>query len=250
MKILCLVILFQVLIAVDEEHDGSLRGEPTIEDGDDGEESSYMPGAQVVNAILADMWPSLGDSILTNIRANPVLVDPFVLKIKSGKFRYAPMIEKIELLTPPPPLPPDVPDDACQENRSMISASMPPPRFQCAVAYKGWPGLDIVLTGADAYNKHRKVKVVSYVKRWLRRLVPDIFVKIISVDLHAHMEVELDMNRKRIAFFFVERPRVEWNLEFSLTKAQLPMVGENTLDSILTQALGMIDRENPIRVVF
>lgn len=34
------------------------------------------PGIQVMNAILANMWPSLGKGILENMRANPVLVDP------------------------------------------------------------------------------------------------------------------------------------------------------------------------------
>ena len=113
--------------------------------------------------------------------------------------------------------------------------------------------MDLVLTGADAYNKTAAEKLVGGVwKRLMRTLVPDIFVEVISVDLVARLEVELDMRTNTVVFFFVDEPKphVKWNLEFSLTKAQIPLIGENSLDSLLTHALQGIDKDNPIQVSF
>jgi hypothetical protein len=219
--------------------------------GDDFEFGEEKPGIQVINAILANMWPPMSNSLLEDMRANPLLADPYILKVKRGKFRYAPTIRGIKLLSDPPP------PAASSGDRvgGYDASSLPPPRFQCAIAYRGRPGLDLVLTGADAYNRTAPGKVVAGVfKRLMRRLVPDIFVEVKSVDLEAQIEVELDLRggpaENTLEFFFVGRPRVEWDLEFSLTKLEIPLVGEDSLDTILTRAMEGMDRDNPVRVKF
>lgn len=60
--------------------------------------TSDKPGIQVMKAILANMWPSLGKSILHNMRANPTWIDPYLLTLKGGELRYPPRINHIQPL--------------------------------------------------------------------------------------------------------------------------------------------------------
>jgi len=186
------------------------------------------PGILLINAILANMWPNLGDGILKNMRANPVLIDPYLLVLQGGQLRYPPKICLIQ------PLFTQLEVDAGDA-----------PRFACEVEYQGRPNLEFCLTGAD---KHKHKSLAGFFKRAARKLVPDVRVEVKSVDLHARLEVMLDMNNNNVEFFFLERPRVQWDLEVSV--ARIPLIGEDTLDTVLTNVLASLDRDQPIRVKF
>lgn len=203
--------------------------------------ASVAPGTEVINAILADMWPGLSNSLLAKMRTNPKLIDPYLLQLREGKFRYSPKIQNIKLISTPVSHDPDVGGN---------DQPSTPPRFECSILYKGRPDIDFVLTGADGKKAPVKKRVAGIVKRMMRKLVPDILIEINSIDLHARLEVELDMRKKTVVFFFLDRPDVEWDLEFSLTKAHIPLVGEDSLDTILTSVLAGIDRDHPIRIKF
>lgn len=205
---------------------------------------SVQHGTQVINAILADMWPGLSNSLLAKMRTHPKFVDPYLLQLREGKFRYSPKITNIKLLSAPVSQDPDVGGDDDRQ------PSTTPPRFECSILYKGRPDIDFVLTGADGKKAPLKKKVGGIVKRLMRKLVPDILIEINSIDLHARLDVELDMRKKTVEFFFLDRPEVDWDLEFSLTKAHIPLVGEDSLDTILTSVLAGIDRDHPIRIKF
>lgn len=196
------------------------------------------PGIQVMNAILANMWPSMGKEILQDMRSNPVLVDPYLLGLNGGKLRYPPRIRNIK------PINLQIP-----ERSNVLAKEDPlvPPRFECEIEYKGRPDLEFYLTGAD---KHNHQILASFFKKAVRRLVPDIQIDVKSIDLHARLEVELDMHEKKVAFFFLERPHVQWDLEFTLTKAGIPFLGEDKLDTLLTNILANINQKRPICVNF
>lgn len=187
------------------------------------------PGIQLINALLANMWPSLGRGILDNMRANPVLVDPYLLVLNEGQLRYPPRIRHIKPLF----------------DKELEAGSSDPPRFQCEIEYLGRPDLEVLLTGAD---KHKHKSLAGFFKRAARRLVPDVLIEIKSVDLHARLEVLLDLHTNKVEFFFLERPHVKWDLEFSV--ARIPLMGEDTLDTVLTNILVSLNRDRPIRVKF
>mmetsp|Transcript_42244 Transcript_42244/g.61921 ORF Transcript_42244/g.61921 Transcript_42244/m.61921 type:complete len:240 (-) Transcript_42244:60-779(-) len=239
MRSLKIILSFLFASAVMANEDSTLSN-PMYED----EEFAYRPGAQVLNAIIADLWSVIGQNLLTKMRSNPKLIDPYLLKLKGGRLRYAPTIRNIELISPTVS-----PDELNDKN---LTASLPPPRFACGIVYRGTPDLEFVLTGADGYTKTAKVvkKAPGVLKRLIRALVPDIGLQIKSIYLRARLEVEIDMRKKRLEFFFVKTPIVEWDLEFSLTKAHIPMVGENSLDTVLTNILGGIDKDHPINIKF
>jgi hypothetical protein len=90
-------------------------------------------------------------------------------------------------------------------------------------------------------------------KRIMRKLVPDIQVVVKSIDLQARLEVDLDQGNKCMCrFLFLERPHLlEWDLKISLTKAEIPLLGEDRLDAIVTKnELERIGKDKPIRVKY
>lgn len=189
-----------------------------------------QPGIQVMNAILANMWPSLGKSILENMRAKPTSIDPYILTLNRGELQYPPRIDHIE------PLFTDITTD--------------PVQFKCRLEYTGVPDLEFILTGADKHHSHNnnKIRIASLWKRAARRLVPDVILQVKSINLFATLHVLLDMHTSTVEFYFFARPKVDWDLEIIVSN--IPLFGEDKLDTILTSVLANFDDENPIRVKF
>ena len=244
--------------------------------GDFGKDDAHI----LINSVLADEWPNIGRHLLGEIKKNPISIGPYLLKLKSGKLRYAPLIKNIQMKTPSAA---DINQQshstgtskqnsnsdtktAEPPNRKQPPPLPPPPRFQCTIEYRGYPDIEFVLTGAKKPKpnmsvgsvKNKKTKVGVAVKEFFlrvtRRLVPDVQLGVNSVYLTARVDVSLDMMRKQVSFFFVGRPSVQWDMDFSVTKPitgwDIPIPGINQLDSVVAASLARIDRQRPLCVKF
>mmetsp|Transcript_6887 Transcript_6887/g.19288 ORF Transcript_6887/g.19288 Transcript_6887/m.19288 type:complete len:276 (+) Transcript_6887:33-860(+) len=218
--------------------------------------SSSFPEAPVLNSLLADLWPLIGNDLLKQLRTQPLLLDPFLLQLQPGsRFERAPRIERLRLVG--------------AEGRVSNATTTPGgTHFHCRISYHGQPELHFLLTGADVWQYNRTNKTTTtttpgptkpathlprptqrrrrrfwragqlFVKRVLRQLVPDIGVEFNSIRLEANVSVRLDLltTTPTLEFYFVDRPDMEWDLEFSVM--ELPLWGEDSLDQILTARAG------------
>jgi len=225
-----------------------------------GKDDAHM----MINSLLADIWPTMGQQLLGEIKKEPILIDPYLLKLKSGKLRYAPSIHDIKMMKPLA--------DVNQQSRSTDTTDLtvvpstrkrppekpPSPWFQCTVKYRGYPDIELVLSGAEKKQPNKPVKtsrgaaVKRFFMRVSRRLVPDVLVDVNSVYLVARIEVKLDMRERTVSFFFVDRPSVQWDVDLSVKRPlwEIPIPLVNRFDSVVSRALCRHDSDQPISVKF
>ena len=160
--------------------------------------SSYdRQGIQVINAIVANIWPSMRLDLLKRMRAHPVPLQSFLLELRSGSgggLRYPPRIYHIKTLWHNNNNDDDDKSTAQAQTTTTTTTTTsdqvvdimpaPPPRFECKIEYKGRPQVDFLL-------KHRGMAGIFFPQR------ADIPLDIRSMVLYGKLQVELDLRHKK-----------------------------------------------------
>jgi hypothetical protein len=114
------------------------------------------------------------------------------------------------------------------------------------VENNGVPKSEICLTSAE---KHLHKTLASLLKRAARKLVPDVIIQVKSLEKDAKLHGMLDMQTYTVELYFIEKPRVEWDLEFVVSG--IPHIGDDdALDSVLTNVRVSMNKERPIQISF
>jgi len=170
-------------------------------------------GADVMNAIAAELWPGMSEAILQKFKQQTFRMKPYEMHIVDGRPGECPQMSNVVLIKG-------------EEGQ--------PTRFNCDMTYEGKPDLDFRLRG-------EKGSFVSHI-------LPTVGVELHWVRFEAQVHVEMSLNRQYVRFFFLEPPKAKWDLDIEVSKLEIPIDVEEMLDDKLEKHFAQFTAEDPYLV--
>mmetsp|Transcript_5733 Transcript_5733/g.7243 ORF Transcript_5733/g.7243 Transcript_5733/m.7243 type:complete len:217 (-) Transcript_5733:365-1015(-) len=185
-------------------------------------------GAKVINGMIAELWPDIAHNMLEQLKTTPYDLGRYRLTVKDfhreETLDDVPVIKRIKI----------DPDSNRQDGEAGG-----PVKFTAKVVYKlDKPQMDILLS-----NDKEENGLFSF-------FMPEINVELKNLLIDATLHAELSMKDQTLKFYFVGNPLVHWDIEIEVSKLEVPLVGEDLLDSALARRLGKIDKKNPMTIDF
>mmetsp|Transcript_555 Transcript_555/g.1202 ORF Transcript_555/g.1202 Transcript_555/m.1202 type:complete len:589 (-) Transcript_555:344-2110(-) len=171
--------------------------------------------ANVMNAIAAELWPTMAGAMLDKIKQDPIAMKPYEMHVVGGDIGFCPTVSNVKIVE-------------VEEGQ--------PVTFTCDVNYECQPELDFQLAA---------------MKNTLSSMfMPDVTIALHWVYFSAKLHIDVSMVDKVCHVYFVEPPDVKWDLDVEVSKLEIPINVEDKLDVRLEKEFGAISQATPKVVAF
>ena len=203
-------------------------------------------GAEVMNAMANEMWPSMvsfslfrwpcctpqppcrfhgklalvlqltvpfflqSTAMLETMKKKTFPMRPYQMNITSGVTGNCPRISNVELLK---------------------SVEGEPVEYHCNVHYSSRPELKFKMRGASG----------NFVSNFL----PTVKMSLKAVDFKAKIHVTASVKEKWVSVYFVEPPDLEWDMEVDVGQLDIPLHVEDMMDRRLEKEFAKINKQHP-----
>jgi len=173
-------------------------------------ETTAQPALQIMNSFLKVYFRPLVLDVVNNTKDKPMdMENGYKFKVMSGELTAAPHLKRITPLQT---------GDRGEATPYIFS-------FNMDVVYEGRPKLKAVLESTG--------------------IQPNLYFDVKSFSVDAKVHAEMSPGLGYVAWYFLERPSIVWDLEVQLTEQRLDVPGESLVAEIFESYLNLVDQFNP-----